>query len=69
LRSTYIASATPLEPLWSIHNPANVRGVKDLLGHTSFGTTDKYYIMSQSRVAGRALARAIGSATNFFLDQ
>jgi integrase/recombinase XerD len=46
---------------WSIRDPANVRGVKDLLGHASFGTTEKYYIMAQSRIAGRALARAIGS--------
>jgi integrase/recombinase XerD len=45
--------------LWSIHDPGNVRGVKDLLGHTSFDTADKYYIMTQSRLAGRALARAI----------
>jgi integrase/recombinase XerD len=48
---------------WSIHDPANVRGVRDLLGHTSFDTTEKYRIMSQSRLAGRALARAIASAT------
>jgi hypothetical protein len=33
--------------------------VKDLLGHASFSTTEKHYIMAQSRVAGRALARAI----------
>jgi integrase/recombinase XerD len=46
--------------LWSIQDPANVRGVKDLLGHASFDTTEKYYIMAQSRIAGRALARAIG---------
>jgi integrase len=45
---------------WSIHDPANVRGAKDLLGHSSFGTTEKHYIMAQSRLAGRALARAIG---------
>jgi integrase/recombinase XerD len=46
--------------LWSIHDPANVRGVKDLLGHASFDTTTvKYYIMSQSRIAGRVLARTI----------
>jgi integrase/recombinase XerD len=45
--------------LWSIRDPANVRGAKDLLGHASFATTEKYYIMSQSRVAGRVLARAI----------
>jgi site-specific recombinase XerD len=45
---------------WSIQDPANVRGAKDLLGHSSFGTTEKHYIMAQSRLAGRALARAIG---------
>jgi integrase len=44
---------------WSSRDPANVRGVKDLLGHASFSTTETYYIMAQSRVAGRALARAI----------
>jgi integrase len=44
---------------WSIHDPANVRGAKDLLGHSSFGTTEKHYIMAQSRLAGRALAQAI----------
>jgi integrase/recombinase XerD len=47
--------------LWSAQDPANVRGVKDLLGHSTFGTTEKYYIMSQSRIAGRALARAVGN--------
>jgi integrase len=45
--------------LWSSRDPANVRGAKDLLGHASFGTTEKYYIMAQSRIAGRALARVI----------
>src|SRR5262249_13564695 len=30
--------------LWSIADPTNVRGVKDLLGHTTFGTTEKHYI-------------------------
>jgi integrase len=49
---------------WSIRDPANVRGTKDLLGHASFATTEKYYLMSQSRLAGRALARAIGHMTN-----
>jgi integrase/recombinase XerD len=44
---------------WSSRDPANVRGVKDLLGHASFNTTEKHYIMAQSRVAGRALARVI----------
>jgi integrase/recombinase XerD len=47
--------------LWSIHDPANVQGVKDLLGHASFDPTQKYYIMAQSRLAGRALVRAIGN--------
>jgi integrase len=44
---------------WSSRDPVNVRGVKDLLGHASFGTTEKHYIMAQSRLAGRALAAAI----------
>ena len=44
---------------WSIHDPVNVRGVKDLLAQASFGTTEKHYIMAQSRLAGRALAAAI----------
>jgi integrase len=44
---------------WSIRDPANVRGAKDLLGHVSFATTERYYLMSQSRLAGRALARNI----------
>jgi integrase/recombinase XerD len=46
--------------LWSTRDPANVRGVKDLLGHASFDMTEKHYIMAQSRLAGRALARVIG---------
>ncbi len=45
---------------WSVQDPINVRGVKDLLGHSSFKTTEKHYIMAQSRIAGRALVRAIG---------
>jgi integrase/recombinase XerD len=44
---------------WSIHDPVNVRGAKDLLGQATFATTEKHYIMTQSRVAGRALARTI----------
>jgi integrase/recombinase XerD len=44
---------------WSIHDPINVRGVKDLLGHASFTPSEKHYIMAQSRLAGRAIARAI----------
>jgi integrase len=47
---------------WSVHDPANVRGAKDLLGHTSFKTTETHYIISRSRLAGRALARAIDAA-------
>jgi integrase len=47
---------------WSIQDPANVRGVKDLLGQASFGITEKHYIMAQSRVAGRMLARAVDAA-------
>jgi len=45
--------------LWSIEDPANVRGVKDLLGQTSFGTTEKHYIGAQSRLAGRALTNVL----------
>jgi integrase len=44
---------------WSVRDPVNVRGAKDLLGQASFTTTEKHYIMAQSRLAGRALARAI----------
>jgi integrase len=45
---------------WSIQDPANVRGVKDLLGHASFGpVTEDHYIMGQSRTAGRVLARIV----------
>jgi integrase len=44
---------------WSIEDPVNVRGVKDLLGHDSFNMTEAHYIMmSQSRIAGRKLAQA-----------
>jgi integrase len=44
---------------WSIYDPVNVRGAKDLLGQTTFNTTEKHYIMAQSRLAGRVLARAV----------
>jgi integrase len=44
---------------WSMHDPKNVRGVKDLLGHADFATTEKYYIMAQSRLAGRTLANIL----------
>lgn len=46
---------------WSMQDPANVRGSKDLLGHASFGTTEKHYIIAQSRLAGCVLARAVGN--------
>jgi integrase len=47
---------------WSIQDPANVRGAKDLLGQASFGITEKHYIMAQSRLAGRVLARIVDAA-------
>jgi integrase len=47
---------------WSIQDPANVLGAKDLLGQTTFGVTEKHYIMAQSRLAGRVLARAVDAA-------
>jgi len=50
--------------LWSIEDPKNVRGVKDLFGHASYDKmTEPHYIMGQSRIAGRSLARAIDAAT------
>jgi integrase len=48
--------------LWSIRDPVNVRGVKDLLGQFSFGITEQHYIMGQSRLAGRALAHIVDAA-------
>jgi integrase len=47
---------------WSTHDPVNVQGAKDLLGQASFATTETHYILAQSRIAGRALARALGNA-------
>jgi integrase len=44
---------------WSVQDPVNVRGAKDLLGQVSFTTTERHYIMAQSRLAGRALTRTI----------
>jgi integrase len=50
--------------LWSIEDPENVRGVKDLLGHASYEkTTETHYVMGQSRMAGRVLAKAIDAIT------
>ena len=45
--------------LWSVSDPTNVRGVRDLIGHADFGTTEKHYIGAQSRLAGRALAKVL----------
>ena len=50
---------TAAATFWSSRDPANVMGVKDLLGHVSFATTEDHYIMAQSRLAGRALAHVI----------
>ena len=44
---------------WSIHDPTNVRGAKDLLGQMTFATTETHYIMAQSRLAGRVLRQVI----------
>ena len=44
---------------WAIRDPVNVRGVKDLLGNCSFATTETHYIMAQSRLAARVLAKII----------
>ena len=44
---------------WCVRDPVNVRGVKDLLGHARFATTEQHYIMAQSRLAARALTQAI----------
>ena len=52
--------------LWSIEDPENIRGTKDLLAHVSYDkTTEAHYVMGQSRIAGRALAGAIDAATGY----
>lgn len=49
--------------LWSVEDPENVRGLKDFLSHASYEkTTETHYVMGQSRIAGRALTKAIDSA-------
>lgn len=48
--------------LWSVHDAKNVQGAKDLLGHASFGTTEKHYNISQSRIAGRRFALIVNNA-------
>jgi integrase len=47
---------------WSVHDAKNVRGAKDLLGHSSFGTTENHYNISQSRLAGRKFAMIVDNA-------
>lgn len=47
--------------LWSISDPVNVLGTKDLLGHTDFKTTERHYLAARSRMAGRALAQVLRS--------
>ena len=49
---------------WSLRDPINARGARDLLGHASFATTEAHYVMGQSRLAGRTLARIIRDTTN-----
>jgi integrase len=49
---------------WSMQDPENVSGVKDLLGHADFRTTEKYYIMARSRLAGRHLGRIMTGLRN-----
>jgi site-specific recombinase XerD len=72
-RHTRAAFGVPVSPhefrtaagnLWSMHDPQNVRGVKDLLGHSTFRTTEKFYITAQSRVAGHTLARAVNATVH-----
>lgn len=47
-------------------DPANVRMVKDLLGHRSFGMTEKHYIDgARSRLAGSALTQALAKRAEF----
>ena len=49
---------------WSIQDPANVRGVKDLLGHESFNPTEKSWsIPSQESNASIPMARSIRPST------
>jgi integrase/recombinase XerD len=45
--------------LWSRQDPRNILGIKDLLGQTSFGTAQRYYIGTRSRLAGRILANIV----------
>lgn len=42
-----------------IQDPANVRSVKDLLGHRTFAMTENHYIVARSREAGRSMAKTV----------
>jgi integrase len=43
----------------AVHVPEHARAAADLLGHSSFGPTQKHYIRAQGIAAARQLARAI----------
>lgn len=46
--------------LWSIEDPVNVRGIKDLLGQSRVGgVSETHYIKGQSRVAARLLRKVV----------
>lgn len=45
--------------LWSERDPKNIRAAADLLSHRSVRMTKEYYVKSQSRIAGQALADII----------
>jgi integrase/recombinase XerD len=49
------AAATAL----AVHIPEHARAAADLLGHSSFGPTQKHYIRAQGIAAARLLARTI----------
>jgi hypothetical protein len=45
--------------------PRSARHLKDVFGQASFSTTEKHYIMAQSRLAGHALASAISKIRRY----
>ena len=56
---------------WSIRDPVNVRGVKDLLGQATFGITEKHYIMDSRASPGVRLPKpSMQHGSNFgFLNR
>jgi len=54
------AAATTL----AIHDPEHVRAAAALLGHRSFGTTEKYYNQANGLQAGRDHAAVIAGLRN-----